>query len=108
MLSGKLELIYRGSPNNEKNHKPMKQGAQMWVVQGLVKSEVHVPGENEQPSTWHTHMSAPPPGDPLMYGRDDCIPWSHGDMERGWEERDSSSEVTSGTRNHREALCPAF
>ena len=22
------------------------------------------PGENEQPSTWHTHMPAPPPGDP--------------------------------------------
>ena len=63
----------------------MKQGTQMRVVPDLVKSAVHVPGENEQPSTWHTHMSAPPSGDPLMYGRDDCIPWSHGDMERGWE-----------------------
>ena len=63
MLSGKLELTHR-SPNNEKNQKPMKQGAQMQVVPDLVKSAVHVPGENEQPSTWHTHMSAPPPGDP--------------------------------------------
>ena len=80
----------------------------MWVVQGLVKSEVHVPGENEQPSTWHTHMSASPPGDPLMYGRDDCIPWSHGDMERGLEKGDGFSEITSGTWNPREVLCPDF
>ena len=64
MLSGKLELN-RGSPNNEKNHKPMKQGAQMRVVPDLVKSAVHVPGENEQPSTWHTHMLTPPSRDPL-------------------------------------------
>ena len=26
-----------------------------------------------------------PQGTPLMYGCDDCIPWLHGDMERGWE-----------------------
>ena len=63
MLSGKLELNH-GSPNNEKNHKPMKQGAQMWVAPDLVKLAVHVPGENEQPSTWHSHMSAPPQGTP--------------------------------------------
>ena len=44
MLSGKLELIYRGSQICEKNHKPMKQGAQMRVVPDLVKSAVHVPG----------------------------------------------------------------
>ena len=108
MLSGKLKLIYRGSPNNEKNHKPMKQGAQMQVVSDLVKSAVHVPGENEQPSTWHTHMSAPHPGNPLMYGCDDCIPWSHGDIERGWKEGDVYSEIISGTWNHREVLYPAF
>ena len=103
MLLGKLELN-RGSPNNEKNHKPMKQGAQMRVVPDLVKSAVHVPGENEQPSTWHTHMSAPHPGEPLMYKRDDCVPWSHRDMERGWKEGDSSSQITSGTHNPREVL----
>ena len=84
MLLGKLELN-RGSPNNEKNHKPMKQGAQMRVVPDLVKSAVHVPGENEPPSIWHTHMSALTQGTHLMYGWDDCIPWSHEDMDRGWE-----------------------
>ena len=80
----------------------------MWVVPDLVKSAVHVPGENEHPSTWHTHLSVPPPGDPLMYGRDFCIPWSHGDMERCWKKGDGSPETKSGTQNHQEALCPAF
>ena len=68
MLSGNLERIYQGSPNNEKNYKPMKQGVQMWVVPDLVESAVHVPGENEQPSTWHTHLSAPPLWDPPHVG----------------------------------------
>ena len=108
MLSEKLELIDWGSPNNEKNYKPMKQRAQMWVVSDLVKSAVHVPGKNEHPSTWHTHLSALPLGDPLMYGRDFCIPSSHRDMERGWKKGDATSETKSGTRNHQEALCPAF
>ena len=56
----------------------------MWVVQGLVKSEVHVPGENEQPSTWHTHMSAPPPGDPMLGSSPSRI---QGYPQDGWHRR---------------------
>ena len=33
----------------------------------------------------HPHVSPSLKGPPIMYGCDDCIPWLHGDMERGWE-----------------------
>ena len=105
MLSGKPELIHWGSPNNEENHKLMKQGAQRWVVPDLVKSAVHVLVRmNNLPHGTPTCQPLPQVTH-LTYGRDDCIPWSHGDMERGWEKGHGSSEITSGTRNPREALC---
>ena len=83
MPSGKLELTYGGSPNNEKSHKLMRQGAQRWVVPDLGKSAAHVPERmNNLPHGTPTCQPLPQLTH-LMHGPDDCIPWSHGDMERG-------------------------
>ena len=49
-------LRYQGSPNNEKYHNLMKQGAQVWVVPGLGNSAVDVPRE----SVWTTFHVANP------------------------------------------------
>lgn len=76
-------------------------------VPGLVKSAVHVPGESEPLST-SIPTCQPLPQVIHMYGGDDCIPQSHADVERGGEEGNGSSEITSGTRNPHKMFCPAF
>lgn len=78
-------------------------------VPGLVESAVHVPRESEPPSTSTPTCQPLPKALPQvthMYGRDDCIPRSHADVDRGREEGNGSSEITSGTSN--KMFCPAF
>ena len=74
-------------------------------VPGLVESAVHVRRESEPPST-STPTCQPLPQVTHMYGRDDCIPRSHADVDRGREEGNGSSEIISGTSN--KMFCPAF
>ena len=76
-------------------------------VPGLVKSAGHVPGESEPPST-RTPTCQPLPQVTHMYGGDDCISRSHADMERGREEGNGYSEITSGDKNPHKMFCPAF
>ena len=69
----------------------------MWVVPDLGKSAVHVLERMNKLPHGTPICQALPQLTHLTYGRDDCIPWSHGDMEKGWEKGDSTSEITSGT-----------
>ena len=55
----------------------------MWVVPDLGKSAVHVLERMNKLPHGTPICQALPQLTHLTYGRDDCIPWSHGDMERG-------------------------
>ena len=46
----------------------------------------------------HPHVSPSLKGPPIMYGCDDCIPWLHGDMERGWEKGTAPTKLPKEPR----------